>query len=236
MNQFYVKSDQIDSSRISLTGQEAIHASKVLRKGTGEEIFITDGNGHRYQGLIESVSRGTISIHIRDIQSFRKPEPSVILAMGMIRKRNRLEFAVEKAVELGVSEIILFRGDHSEPFKVRMDRAEASALSAMKQSLRVYLPPVKSVDSLDDIIRNETDDATYIYADQEGEIDEYDLSPNIKRAVLVIGPEGGLSDREEGLLKETGATGLHLGDYRLRAETAAVVMALKYGHAAEVPA
>lgn len=230
MNQFYAPAGQISQTSIELTGQEAKHASKVLRKKEGEEIYITDGEGKRFRGVIESVNKSRVVAGIKEVQTFSYPNIPVVLVMGLIKKRDRLEFAVEKAVELGVSEMILFKGDHSETFKVRMDRVEASAVSAMKQSLRVFLPSVKLMESLDDVIKNESDDTIFVNADQEGETDNFKINNRCSRLVMIVGPEGGLSERENTILRKAGAVGLRLGDYRLRAETAAMVMALRYGN------
>ncbi len=235
MNQFYASPDQINDTHIWLEGQEALHAAKVLRKGVGDAIIITDGIGTRYKGKIESVAKNRVSVEISDISRFRKPNPARVLALGMIKKRDRLEFAVEKVTELGISEIILFRGDHSESFKIRMDRVEAAILSAMKQSLRVYLPSVKITESVDVLLAQNRKETVILHADQEGKSTEFSLPDSgEERVLMVVGPEGGLSKREKLLLEEAGAISLRLGDYRLRAETAAMVMASKYGSSENV--
>jgi len=234
MNQFYTPGNQVGKAHLKLTGQEAKHASKVLRKSVGEEIITTDGDGNRYVGIISSVKKNEVSAEIQEIYTFKKPSVEVILALGLIKKRDRLEFAVEKAVELGVSSILLFRSDHSEPFNVRMDRINATVLSAMKQSLRVYLPGVEICESLDDLIQNRDKITNYIYADQHGDQHEYETPRGRQRLMVVVGPEGGLSNREEKLLKQADAVRLCLGDYRLRTETAAVVLASRFGDSAEI--
>ncbi|CAN5234162.1 RsmE family RNA methyltransferase [soil metagenome] len=229
MNQFYASPDQINDTYIWLEGQEANHAAKVLRKGVGDTIIITDGIGTRYKGKIESIAKNRVSVELSEAIRFRKPNPARVLALGMIKKRDRLEFAVEKATELGISEIILFRGDHSESFKIRMDRVEAAVLSAMKQSLRVYLPSVKITESVDALLAQNKKETVILHADQQGKSTGYTLT-DVERVLMVVGPEGGLSERERALLKQAGAEDLRLGDYRLRAETAAMVMASRFGN------
>lgn len=229
MNQFYALSHQINETHIRLKDQEAKHAAKVLRKNAGDTITITDGNGCRYQGIIESIAKNGVVVEISDTIRFRKPNPARVLALGMIKKRDRLEFAVEKATELGISEFILFRGDHSESFKIRNNRVQAAILSAMKQSLRVFLPPVKIAESMDELLATySSSDTVIVHADQKGKSTEYKL-PETERLLMVVGPEGGFSEREHSLLKQAGAKGLRLGDYRLRTETAAMVMASTFG-------
>lgn len=230
MNQFYAPSDQITSADITLSGQEAKHASKVLRKNVGDKILVTDGNGIRYTGVIESVDKDELRASILESIRFKEPELKVEICLGLIRKRDRLEFAVEKATELGVSAISLFWADHSEPFKVRLDRLESAVESAMKQSLRVFRPQVTIFDSLHDVIKSDMDGTLIIQADQFGEGEIVFDGAETNRIILVVGPEGGLSEKEKEILLSKKAVKLSLGDFRLRAETAAVLVAAKFGN------
>lgn len=230
MNQFYAPPSQITESGIILTESEAQHAAKVMRKSIGEKILVTDGCGTRYTGLIEQISNRELHASILEKEQFKKPVPEVELCLGLIRKRDRLEFAVEKATELGVSTITLFRADHTEFFSVRMDRVEAAVLSAMKQSLRVYLPFVRLRDSLDEILARDLNQTRIIQADVDGANDVNLHQAGVENLLMIVGPEGGLSEREEKLLKTKNASRLSLGDYRLRAETAAMMLAVKFGN------
>jgi len=228
VNQFYTPKENIGISELTLTAQEAKHAAKVLRKGIGETIFVTDGAGTRYTGIIESVRSGVVHVSITKKEDIEKPSPEIILALGLIKKRDRLEFAIEKATELGITSFRLFRGDHSEPFKVRSDRAEAAVQSAMKQSLRVWLPQIRTDKSLDELLDDSTENRAIVVADQQANTGQIEFPANIDQVLLVVGPEGGFSERERELLKRYNATGVSLGSYRLRAETAAVVMAERF--------
>ncbi|WP_340102714.1 RsmE family RNA methyltransferase [Rhodohalobacter sp. 8-1] len=229
MNQFYAPPAQISETEIILTESEAQHAAKVMRKNIGEEILVTDGCGTRYTGLIEHAFKRELRASILEKKRFPKPKLNIELCLGLIRKRDRLEFAAEKATELGVSSISLFHADHTEPFKVRVDRVEAAVLSAMKQSLRVYLPKVRLFDSLDDVLDRDLTRTQIIQADVDGGT-KVDLSrEDTEDVLMVVGPEGGLSEREEKLLKRKNARRISLGDFRLRAETAAMMMAVKFG-------
>lgn len=230
MNQFYAYPDQITSSHITLKDQEAQHASKVLRMNAGDKIYVTDGQGNRFKVKIEQVGRNELLAAIIERQSFKAPACDVELCLGIIRKRDRLEFAAEKATELGVSKISLFKADHTEPFKVRTDRVEATVLSAMKQSLRVFLPQVYTYNSLDDLLERDLKDTLILQADILGEKCETVNTSQEEWLMMVVGPEGGLSDREQDLLKLNNAVGVSLGDFRLRAETAAMIMSAIFGN------
>lgn len=229
MNQFYVLPDQVTEHEIRLTGQEAKHASKVLRIRQGDPIRATDGEGTVYHAKVISVTGTELRATIEFKDRVSKPEESIVLCLGLIRKRDRLEFAAEKATELGVSEIFLFQADHTEPFKVRTDRLEAAVLQAMKQSLRAHLPSVKLFGSLEELLSKIPRDSAIIEAAQDGGGQEDQNETPGQDRYLVVGPEGGLSVRERELLDERGVRRVKLGEYRLRAETAAIFMSALYG-------
>lgn len=153
MNLFYTAPENISGKRLVLTGQEALHAGKVLRHRTGDRITVTDGNGGFYTGEITSMERERIVVNIVEKESVKRPFPRIVVAFGLLRKRDRLEFAVEKSVELGACSITVFTGDHSEKSKVNLSRLQATALSAMKQSLRCRLPQINHVHSLGELLK-----------------------------------------------------------------------------------
>lgn len=230
MNIFYAPPSQINNGFAELTGQEAIHASKVMRVSEGDQLIFVDGEGGRYEGPVRRITKKTIQIEIETKESFSASKPSLILGMGIIKKRDRLEFAVEKAVELGASDICLFRSEHTIKENVRMDRLESIALSAMKQSLRAWLPTVSMFRSFDNLLDTYTE-ASLLAAHEKVEADQRHLdfdTPNNDQILLLVGPEGGFSGSEIGTVQERGGRLVSLGSYRLRAETAAVVFLSRF--------
>jgi len=222
MNIFYAPKEQVFGEIIELGDQEAKHAAKVLRNREGDSIVIVDGEGGRYQCEIKQISRAGLKAFIQEKQQLPTPSPRKVLAMGLIKKRDRLEFAVEKAVELGVSDIAVFRSRHSVKQNVRLDRLEATVLSAMKQSLRAWLPGVRLYDSLENVLdhfsdyrmllAHKTGNSTAQLTDLEG----------TEMLLALVGPEGGFSEEEIEFAKDRGAESVSLGNYRLRTETAAI--------------
>lgn len=222
MNIFYAPPSQINNGFIELLDQEAAHASKVLRASEGDKLQIVDGRGGRYEGLIRRITKKSIQLEIKDHQRVPTSKPELILGMGIIKKRDRLEFAVEKAVELGVSKIMLFRSDHTIKENVRMDRLESIAVSAMKQSLRAWLPEITFHTSLKSLL-DEMPDAEILAAHEKVDADEESHKTNGKdKKLLLVGPEGGFSDDEVNMLRDYGARVVSLGEKRLRTETAAI--------------
>ncbi|MEX0823123.1 MAG: RsmE family RNA methyltransferase [Balneolaceae bacterium] len=223
MNLFFADPKDVHPSFIFLRGQEAVHAAKVLRYGTGDELFVTDGEGTQYRTVIREIEKNEIILDQVDKITEEREVPNIQLFLGVIKKRDRLEFAVEKAVELGVNEIVLFKGRHSVKENVRMDRIEAAILSAMKQSLRVYLPGVSMFSSLKDAIEKKAGDSELILADETSRQTTIRVNP-FERYALIVGPEGGISASERATLEKLNAKVYSLGAKRLRAETAAITM------------
>lgn len=224
MNLFYAEPNQISGNSIRLTGQEAQHAAKVLRLGKGDSIHITDGAGSLYHCRITNTSRNVLLAEIYESDFIEPEKPELILCIGMIKKRDRLEFAIEKAVELGAGKILIYKADHSEKTGIRTGRFEQITLRAMKQSLRCHLPEVEAFDSLDKVIK-QYQEAEIIVADETVE-EKNSLISGIKSShvLLIVGPEGGFSERERDLIDQTGCKAVSLGKYRLRTETAAITL------------
>lgn len=226
MNFFYAPKEQVFGEIIELGDQEAKHAAKVLRNREGDSIVIVDGEGGRYHCEIKQINRAGLKAEIQEKEQLAAPSPRKVLAMGLIKKRDRLEFAVEKAVELGVSDIALFRSRHSVKQNVRMDRLEATVLSAMKQSLRAWLPEVRLYDSLENVLDHFSDYRVLLAHKTEG-IDAATLLTDLEgteKLLALVGPEGGFSQEEIEFVKDRGAESVSLGNYRLRTETAAIAL------------
>lgn len=226
MNIFYAPPSQIHGDMAELLDQEAHHASKVMRMREGDRLIVVDGEGGRYEGPIRRITKKSVQIELEERQQFDKPVPKIILSMGIIKKRDRLEFAVEKAVELGALHIALFRSDHGIKKNVRMDRLDAIAISAMKQSLHTYLPEISMHYSVKGVI-DEFYDAHCLMAHEKADADRSfrSLSEDTKdKYLLLVGPEGGFSSEEVEKATAKGAKLISLGSYRLRAETAALAI------------
>lgn len=227
MNVFYAPPSQIHQDTAELLDQEAHHASKVMRMREGDRLVVVDGEGGRYEGPIRRITKKSVQIELQKHQQFDEPAPKIILGLGIIKKRDRLEFAVEKAVELGVSHIALFRSDHGIKKNVRMDRLNAIAISAMKQSLHTYLPGVSMHYSVEEVM-DEFYEANCLMAHEKTGADQSfsSVSEDVKvdDYLLLVGPEGGFSTDEVEKATAKGANLVSLGAYRLRSETAALAI------------
>lgn len=228
MNLFYTPPQEIHDRYIFIKGQEAVHITKVLRMKTGDSLEVTDGEGMLYRCKIVDSAKKKLTLEINSSEIRKPASQHATLCLGFIRKRDRLEFAVEKCVELGVRQIIIFRGEHSQKGGIRIDRLESTALSAMKQSLRFYLPDIAVEKSLKEAIEKHAGESAVILADEQAKHTPPKNLPNNKHRFLIVGPEGGFSEAERELLETYSHEKVSLGSYRLRAETAAVVMAARF--------
>lgn len=223
MNLFYAHPDDIQIPEITIRNQEALHISKVLRYQSGDKINVTDGAGNLYFCEITNIGKSIVDLLLLDKKSEVRRSPFVTLCIGNIKSRDRLEFAVEKATELGVDRIIIYRGDHSQKGNMRMDRIESAVLAALKQSFRLFLPEIHYEESLKSLLFHQKENDLLLMADETTTHTSF-IDPEVSSYFLIIGPEGGFSQNERDTLDQKGALKVSLGDKRLRTETAAIIM------------
>lgn len=228
MNIFYVPASQVHEETLELTGQEFRHAAKVLRYREGDRLVVVDGAGGRYDCVVAQITDESLRAKVKSREQQEPETPEKVLALALLKKRDRLEFAVEKAVELGVSEIALFRGRHTVKENVRMDRLESTVIAAMKQSLRAWLPKVHLFDSLKETLEHYPKH-TYLLAHKDEESSqELNSFFGKKKILMLVGPEGGFSDPEIEMIGRKGGTTISLGSHRLRSETAAIAFLSRF--------
>lgn len=217
-NVFY--STHINSQTIVLEDQEARHCAVVLRKKVGNTVHIIDGKGSRYECLIDTISKNKVSCTIQSVVQKAKTE-NITIAIAPTKNRDRLEWMVEKLVEIGVEAIVLMRTENTERTRTNMVRVNKKILSAVKQSLRFYIPSLLEM-SFNEILELEHSEKYIAHC-----YDESDKSPvsgiNQANKLILIGPEGDFTLSEVTKAFEAQFMGLDLGDYRLRTETAAIV-------------
>lgn len=208
---------------IELPEEEAHHATSVLRLTSGSRIGVLDGKGTRALAIIESVSKRGCTARITE-RTTTPPERSapIHLAMAPTKQMDRYEWFVEKAVEIGVDRITPLVTDRTERAKLRIDRLQRVAISAMKQSQRSWLPRIDELTPLKQLLAEDLPAQRY-FGWCEGEhrslMDVYDPS---SPALVLIGPEGDFSAEEAERLRSERFTAVAIGNARLRTETAAL--------------
>ena len=214
----------------TLSEEESAHCVRVLRYTVGDEILITDGRGTTYTARITNPHPKHCDF---EIISSEKQEPHhafhLHIAIAPTKNIERMEWAIEKCVEIGVDEITPLLCRFSERKQLRTDRLEKIILSAAKQSLTPYLPVLHELTPYDEFLRSQesgirSQDQKFIahcYKDEKRLLkDEIERGRDV---LVLIGPEGDFSEKEVADALATGFAPVSLGNSRLRTETAAVV-------------
>jgi len=204
--------------------EESKHIIKVLRKKEGDNLFVTNGLGYLFKTEITLASDS--KCHVKIVSS-EKAEPlkyHLHLAVAPTKMNDRFEWFLEKATEIGVSEITPIICDHSERKIIKTDRFDKIIQSAMKQSLHYYLPKLNEPIAFKDFVKQENKGLNLIAHCEE--TDKKSLKEVVKSnqdVTVLIGPEGDFSEKEIKLALENNYLAVMLGNTRLRTETAAVV-------------
>lgn len=206
-----------------LTEDESKHAIKVLRKKAGDIIHVMDGKGSLFTGPIAEDHQKRCSIRIEEhLENWGAIPYSFHLAIAPTKNMDRLEWLLEKAVEIGLTEVTPLLCDHSERKVLKPERLEKILLSACKQSLKGTLPVLNALTKFTDFVERESELPRYIGYCGEGEkvfLPEA-MKANGPSACVLIGPEGDFSPREFELASENGIIPITLGEQRMRTETA----------------
>ncbi|MEZ4738602.1 MAG: RsmE family RNA methyltransferase [Flavobacteriales bacterium] len=208
---------------IELSTEEAHHASAVLRLAPGTRIGLLDGRGQLAEAELLTVGKRGCTAQVI-VRKAHPPERAqrIHIAVAPTKQMDRLEWFVEKAVEVGVDRITPIISERSERSKLRLDRLERVAISAMKQSQRTWLPRIDDALKLEQFLSEELP-AQRFFGWCEGEhsslMQAYDPT---KDALVLIGPEGDFSADEAERLRATGFEAVSIGKARLRTETAAL--------------
>jgi len=205
-----------DSSIIEIDGDEAHHAIKVLRIEIGEEILISDGAGNWARASVESIERKSFTAKVIERGYQEAKTPRLVVVQG-IPKSDRIKEAIEILVESGVDLIIPWQADRSisKWQKDSLSKWESAAFAATKQSRRFRAPEIIDGLSLSQLleIESETGAILVMHESASKKLSEVVTSKfsGLSEIIIVIGPEGGISDSELALLEGAGAHIVGLG-------------------------
>jgi 16S rRNA (uracil1498-N3)-methyltransferase len=217
-------------TRVELDLDAAHHLLMVLRLKPGEPVILFDGSGQEFDARVEVPQRNTAWVTIQGARSPVVESPlQVTLAQG-ISRGERMDYTVQKAVELGVAHIIPVFMERSvvkldaDKALARQEHWQAVATGACEQSGRVEVPQVDLPLKLDAFLAAKRDAGLKLLLDPLGGKTTNEIpKPSDNHVLLLVGPEGGLSEKEVALATHVGFTGLKLGPRILRTETAALV-------------
>ena len=201
---------------------ESKHCQKVLRKKSGDSILVTDGLGRIYNSIITKSTATQIHFSIQLTKEVQKKDYSIHLAISPTKNQDRIEWMVEKCVELGIDKITLLNCMNTEKKGFNISRLEKIAISAMKQSQRAWLPKISPLTPVLEFISNTPLNVLRYIAYVDLSNPDYLLNVAIpgNQYVILIGPEGDFSEAELQHAIKYNFLKVSLGDSRLRTETA----------------
>jgi 16S rRNA (uracil1498-N3)-methyltransferase len=224
MQLFY--SPEIGDENNFLPEDESTHCVKVLRLKEKSKIQIIDGKGHFYTAEITVAHPKKCEFKILTVsEDSNKRDFYLHIAIAPTKNSDRTEWFIEKAVEIGIDEITFIKCEHSERKQLNMERIERIAISAMKQSLKAYLPKINPVTDFKNFISNTNKEVHYFVAHLEsGEKKHLKEAMERKgKSCILIGPEGDFSPSEIEIALKNNFSPVTLGPSRLRTETAGII-------------
>lgn len=234
MHQFFVEDENIGSEYITITGTDVNHIGNVLRMKTGEKIRVSNGQGRDFFGTIDSISPEQVTVKITEEEAAGTELPNKIYLFQALPKGERMEYVIQKAVELGVHEIIpvsmkycIVKLDDKKA-KKKQERWQAIAESAAKQAKRSLIPKIKSVMNYKEAVAyaKQCEVCLVPYENERGMQATREALDGIqtgKSISLIIGPEGGFSKEEIDYVREDMQV-ISLGKRILRTDTAAIAV------------
>ena len=224
MRLFYNKDLSQDDSRLIIDREESRHIVKVLRKKVGDTIYITNGKGILFTTVIDVINKNSTELKIIEAKQEAESKFHINIAVAPTKNNDRIEWFVEKSTEIGVNTISTVMCEKSERKKIKIDRLEKITISAMKQSLQLHKPIIQELVSFEEFIKKcESENKFIAHCKENEKLFLGDCELNSNTITVLIGPEGGFSQKEIGLAEENGFISVSLGNTRLRTETAAIV-------------
>jgi 16S rRNA (uracil1498-N3)-methyltransferase len=226
MTRVFVDGPLLADARVTLPEAAARHVGQVLRMRVGEALTLFDGGGGEYAAVIEAVERREVAVRLGRFDAVDRESPLVLTLAQCISKGDRMDYTIQKAVELGVTEIVPVLSARSvvkldaERWDKKLEHWRGVVVSACEQSGRTRVPNVAPVQTLSRWMPAAT--GLRLMLAPGGEKSLKSLQP--EPATLLVGPEGGLADDEIAQARRVGFVPLGLGPRVLRTETAGVAL------------
>jgi 16S rRNA (uracil1498-N3)-methyltransferase len=224
--ELYYSNQPAVGNLISIEGEECHHISNVMRHNIDDILYVTDGKGTIHKSTISKIERKKVAATIAESTKYDNKFSNIWFCVPRLKSADRFEFALEKSVELGITNFIIFDSQRAVAKGEKIERWKKILLAAMKQSLRAWLPKIQYVKSINEIVKL---DGKKILFDQKAKQTFQSFLPTLNSQLSIIncffifGPEGGFTNEECGVLNEE--LTVRLTGNRLRSETAIVTAA-----------
>lgn len=224
---FFEENIPIGIVRFTMSEESSRHIVQVLRMKEKENLLITNGKGNLLTASIINPNKKNAEVQILNTSYNPGLQPGIIIGISLIKNRNRFEWFLEKATEIGVTAIIPFISDRTEKQQFRHERMKSILVSAMLQSQQTWLPRLQEPLKFSDLIRQVSIQNKFIAHCIQNE--KENLSNQTYRdgdSLILIGPEGDFTKEEIEMALQNNYIPVSLGQTRLRTETAGLVAAV----------
>ena len=230
---FFYISEYIPSQKeIILDEDTSRHVVQVLRMREGEKLNLTDGKGSLITAEVIDAHKKHSSVKIIDSQLTIRDSRKVTIAISLLKNTSRFEWFLEKAAEIGVSEIVPLICERTEKQKFRYDRMKGICISAMLQSQQTWLPVLHEPKQFSHLAVEQFDDQQKFIAhcEESGQKNSLSTFKPFNHSTIFVGPEGDFTKQEIELALQNNFIPVSLGETRLRTETAGIVAATLLCH------
>jgi 16S rRNA (uracil1498-N3)-methyltransferase len=224
---FYISDFNPAQKEIILDEDTSRHVVQVLRMKKEEKLNLTDGNGHLITAEITEDHKKRCTVKVIDSRLMSHVLRRITIGISLLKNTNRFEWFLEKATEIGVSEVVPLICERTEKQKFRYDRMKGICISAMLQSQQCWLPglhePVKYIEYIKSVMDNTGLTKFIAHCEESAEKQNLSTFHPLHHSTILIGAEGDFTKQEIEIALENGFIPVGLGETRLRSETAGMV-------------
>lgn len=222
---FFEPTVSLSASLFELSEETSKHCIQVLRMKAGEQLQLTNGRGGLYTASIKQEDKRHCTVTIESELQTPAPAKKISIAISLLKNASRFEWFLEKATEIGVTEIIPIICTRTEHNRFRFDRMQQILISAMLQSQQSWLPVLQDPIKLPSLIQQAPQQQKLIAHCEEDQKKSITSITPADSVLMLIGPEGDFTPQEITLALDHSFTPVTLGNTRLRTETAGIVAA-----------
>lgn len=223
---FYDSSVAAVNTNLILHEDVSKHCVQVLRMKEGDRLQLTNGKGGLFTASIMQANKKHCSIMIEEATFQPQPDKKICVAISLLKNANRWEWFLEKAVEMGIQQIIPLLCERTEKQHYKEERLHNIVVSAMLQSRQLWLPQLHQPTSLSEVINHSQSFSQKLIAHCREDNDKISLQKIVQNQTnvqMLIGPEGDFTEKEIATALQNNYLPVSLGSTRLRTETAGVV-------------
>ena len=224
---FYKESLEASNNDVVLDEASSKHIVQVLRMQHGEQLQLTNGKGNLFTAEITDNNRKKCTVKVIKSSNEQRATNNISIAISLIKSSTRFEWFLEKATEIGVTEIIPLRCSRTEKTAFKFDRMKSILVSAMLQSQQCWLPVLHEPTAFNELVKSTTHQQKFIaHCIDDTKRNLTDLNNgSLASKIILIGPEGDFTPAEIELALQNQYSAVSLGQTRLRTETAGMVAA-----------